>query len=146
MTNTLAIAVMLAQHLSEQPVRTFDWGSNNCCHHAAAWVQRLTGRNPMHGLAATPDARAAWRLVSALGGSLQAAWTAQLGTEPVAAALAEVGDIVLFKAAAADHAAAGGTGAMLGVCCGDAAALIDEHGSLVMLPMAYALCAWKVVP
>jgi hypothetical protein len=142
---SIALAARLAQHLAAEAARPFDWREHNCCHPAARWVEHLTGRNPMDGLPQTADARAALRLVRGLGGNLRAAWTRQLGRNPVPADQAVLGDVVLFAAPAAS--ARRGVGELVGVCCGNGMAIVaDSPGSSVFLPVSAARCAWMMVP
>jgi hypothetical protein len=125
----------LALYLSE-PRGAFDWASANCCHFAAGWVKRMTGRDPMAGLPATAGAHQARRLVRALGGDLKAAWTRQLGIEPAPADQAQPGDVVL--------ALMNEGGAAVGVCAGLMAIFIDAEGSTLAVPLSSCACAWRL--
>jgi hypothetical protein len=136
----LTLSLRLAQYLSSRAHQPFDWSRANCCHLAAGWVQHLTGRHPMADLPATPDARAALRLVRTLGGSLRAAWSQQLGVQASAPGGAAVGDLLLF----ATPAHADGVGALIAICLGDMAVASDEAGHLQILPMDRAFCRWPV--
>lgn len=133
-----ALQVYLAQ-----PVAPFAWAGANCCHWPAGWVQAWTGLNPMAGLAPTPDARAALRLVQSLGGDLRAAWSRQLGAEPIAPLMARVGDIVLFELAEGLRAE-GAPGACVGVCTGPRVAVAEASGRLIYLPLDRADAAWRL--
>lgn len=111
----------------------FDWATANCCHFAAAWVEYKTGRNPMAHLAITESKTAALRLIVELGGTLRAAWSARLESEPILATFAQVGDVVLFESRNA-----------VAVCAGSVAACVEEGGAFAFLPMSEAACAWRI--
>lgn len=121
----------------------WDWAAANCCHFAARWVHVVTGRNPMDGLAPTPDARAAMRLVRGLGG-LEAAWTAQLGTAPIAPAMAQLGDVVLMPTPAAGGLCTEGVGELVGICAGRTAVFRGADGAMVFLPVLDCTAAWRL--
>ena len=118
--------------------QAFSWATHNCCHFAAGWVRFAGAGNPMHDLPPTPTLRAALRLLARLGGGLRAAWSRQLGSEPIAATLAQAGDVVLLPSNAA------GTGYAVGVCTGRQAAAQASDGAIVFVPMTAALCAWRL--
>jgi hypothetical protein len=141
MTASPHLGADLAAYLALQQAQAFCWQRNNCCHFTARWVAQVTGRDPMQGLADTPDARAALRLVQQLGGDLRAAWSRQLAQEPISALLAQVGDVVLFEAFAADVA---GVGALVGICAGRTAVVLDVVGNVLHLPLTEADCAWRI--
>lgn len=137
----------LQVYLVDALARPFDWAVRNCCHLGARWVAEVEGRDPMAGLPATPDARSARVLLARLGG-LAAAWTRQLGRDPVAGSLARVGDLVAMP-----MARLGGRGDAVGICCGLSAALgesvavfIDEQAAAVFWPTAEATHCWPLRP
>lgn len=117
--------------------RPFNWATNNCCSFAASWVELRTGKNPMAGLAATPDALSAMRLVKSMGGTLAAAWSKALNQEPILPTLAQVGDVVLVPTE-------GVTGAAAGICVGSQAMFIDESGTGVFMPLSACTYAWRI--
>lgn len=141
-TSAPSIARQLTAFLAVPPA-PFSWRDANCCHWAAAWVRQATGHDPMAGLAATPDARAALRLLAGLGGSLRAAWSRQLGREPVAPQLAQLGDVVLVELAEGLRQP-GAPGALMGICVGRQVAVADASGAVRMLPLAAADAAWRL--
>lgn len=141
MNPTPHLGAELSAYLALQPAQAFCWQRNNCCHFTARWVARITGCNPMQGLAETPDVRSAWRLVRQLGGDLRAAWSHQLGQEPINALLAQVGDVVMFPVIDADAA---GLGALVGICAGRTVVVLDLAGNVQHLPLTEALCAWRI--
>ena len=130
-------AVELQAYLDAQSVDEFSWATSNCCHFVSLWVEMQTGYYPMDGLRVTPSLTAAKRLIEELGGSLEAAWTKQLGYPPIDARLAQLGDIALFPISRDE---AGG----VGICEGRQAILIDRHGRPQRLDMTYATHAWRV--
>lgn len=127
-------AIDLDAFLTEVRGRAFDWSTWNCCHLAAAWVQRTTGRNVMQGLPSTPDRRAAHRLIHHIGGTLGGVWTRWLGIEPVAPALARPGDVVLI---------AEGSARAAGICIGPRVAVLTPVG-LAVTGMDAATHAWRL--
>lgn len=136
---------LLAQYLAAAPSLPFDWGMWNCCHFAAGWVRAACGFDPMCGLPFTGSAREALRLVQALGGSLGAAWTRQLGVGPVPVAEAEIGDLLLLPlplGAAED--AHGRTGQAVGICTGVLAVVCAPGGGFAFTPASAAAWAWRL--
>jgi hypothetical protein len=127
-------AALLDAYLAEVQGRRFDWHSWNCCHFAAEWVRRASGLQPMAGLPATDNARAALRLRTRMGASLADAVTLQLGLAPFAAELAQVGDVVAVR---------DGTAQAVGICAGRTAAVLRVDG-LAHVPMSAAVLAWRV--
>ncbi len=132
-----ALAKRLAEYAAGYAVGAFDWQRANCCHFAAGWVTAVRGAAPMEGLPDTPSAKEARRLIRALGGIRQAV-TKQTGLQQIAAEFAQVGDIVLRQI--------DGSRIALGICAGRTAMHVDEAGAIVHLPVAGAVCAWRVVP
>ena len=144
MTAPASTAVLLTQFLAAHRAPAFSWATANCCHFAAAWVLHATGRDPMQGLASTPSARAALRLVRSLGGSLQAAWTRQLGRPPVPAAMAQVGDLVLMPTHAQPWLGEVGTGALVGICVGPSVVVAGDLGGYLYAPLCGGTVAWRL--
>lgn len=132
-------ATLLAAYLAARPAQPFDWCSNHCCHLTAQWVALATGRNPLAGLPATGNARRTLRLVRQLGG-LQAACARQLGLAAVPAPMAQTGDVVLVPL---EGVCLGG-GQAVGICSGRHVVVADAQGALVFLPLAGAVCAWRL--
>lgn len=131
-------ARLLQHYLRQVGALPFNWGGNNCCSFAAGWVRAATGFDPMEGLPATPDAPSALRLVRQLGGTLEAAWTERLGRPPVAAAYAQLGDLVLR-----DVEGGHGTGQAVGVCNGARVAFAGDDG-IGLVPLAQCRLAWRL--
>lgn len=131
----MSIAKHLGAYLAEASARPFDWGNANCCHLAAGWVAARTGVDPMAGLPDTPTERAARRLIATLGGTLADAWTRQLGREPIAPAMAQVGDVVLLELEGRP---------VVGICNGTTAVAALDAGGVAFVPMAHATHAWRL--
>ena len=138
-----ALAVKLGEYLAATHGRSFDWAAANCCHFAADWVAQATGVDPMASLPATYNASAALRLLRSLGGDMVAAWSRQLGREPVPPAFAQVGDVVLV-AMPADACAEPCAGVSMGICMGATAVIITAEGHHAYLPMSAATAAWRL--
>ncbi len=138
-----ARAVKLGQYLASTSGRSFDWAAANCCHFAAGWVALATGRHPMAGLEPTTTAAAALRLLRRLGGDMAAAWSRQLGRQPVPPSFAQVGDVVLLPMPA-EACAEPCAGAAMGICMGATAVIITAEGHHAYLPMSHATAAWRI--
>jgi hypothetical protein len=124
--------VKLAEYLAAWT--GFDWGRSNCCHFAARWLVANGKPDPMAGLRSTPTLRDARRLVAELGG-IKAACTLALGRGPIAAAFAQVGDIVHFEV---------GDGFTLGICNGRTSVCVDAEGAFIWVPTIEGTCAWRL--
>lgn len=138
-----SLAEQLGDFLAESLGQPFTWATSNCCHFAAQWVERATGSSPMAGLPATTSALDAMRLVRELGGTLEAAWTRQLGREPIAPAFAQLGDVVLLPLVLEEEAERP-TGQAVGVCVGAQAVVMTSDGFHSYLPMSSAVAAWRL--
>jgi len=144
-TNRATRGHQLAQFLANYPVRPFAWGTHTCVHFAAAWVQACEGVNPLPALDPGMTQCQALRELLRHGPNLAAAVSARLGRQPLAPALAWVGDLVLSPAPLCGQGeAVVGVGQALGLCCGRTAVHLDEHGAAVHLPMSEALQVWRV--
>ena len=143
-TTAVKRAAQLADYLLAARGAPFSWAAANCCHFAAGWVLFATGRSPMAGLPATPTAREALRLVQQLGGSLRAAWSRQLGAEPIPAAMAQVGDVVLIPAPIVPGETELRTGELVGICAGMSAIVATAEGHHAHVPMSMAAAAWRL--
>jgi hypothetical protein len=118
---------------AERRTMPFQWGANDCCTFAAACVEALTGMNICAaGLRDHTDALQAYRAVEAHGG-IAAITTAALG-DPVAAAYAAPGDVVLVDMDGRDA---------LAICNGTTALMPSDNG-LVSVCMTTARCAWRL--
>ncbi|WP_349743934.1 DUF6950 family protein [Roseateles cavernae] len=142
MTTTISRPRRLTDYLA-QPPAPFAWAAANCCHWAAAWVAQATGTDPMAGLPETATAAAARRLVKRLGGSLRAAWSKQLGREPIAPLLAQLGDIVLVQLPP-EQQLEEGVGELVGICAGALIAVATAQGHVAYLPLSAGVCAWRL--
>ncbi|MCA0175240.1 MAG: hypothetical protein LCH73_02965 [Proteobacteria bacterium] len=129
-----ALAIELGLYLSQR-TQPFDWATANCVHHAAGWVDHIEGSRLLAALPEPATARAAMRAVVHHGGWV-AAVTHALGREPVAPALARLGDVVLLRLGGGAHA--------LGLCAGRTTAYIDAAGACVHLPTLDGLVAWHL--
>lgn len=131
-----SIAARLQHYLEAWEGRAFDWGAASCCTFVAGWVHACCGRDPLAGVPAVANEREALRLLRGrFGGSLRSACAEQLGTECVGPALARVGDVAFVSI--------GATGAV-GICAGRTVALLQIDGAIVHVPIAEALCAWRL--
>jgi hypothetical protein len=113
----------------------FDWADNNCCQFAMRWVGEVEGRDPMDGLPETKTAREAWALIERLGG-LAEAITQQMGRPPIAPAMAQLGDVVMYRL--------NGSRCSVGICGGRTSMLIDEAGASMHVPTIQCTHAWRV--
>lgn len=123
----------LAALCADRQAAPFVWGEHDCCLWAADAVQALTGldfASAWRGSYAT--AAEAARLLADLGG-VRAIASAALG-EPVPAAFAAVGDVVLIEQGGRE---------LLAVCNGGTALCVGPDG-LAPMGMEAALAAWKV--
>lgn len=125
-----SIAAALADYLAQ--CAPFDWRTHNCAQFVAEWLERMEGIRPAApGLSGPLDAR---RAALALGGTLREAATVQYAREPVPAAMARPGDVVLIDRP--DLQA-------LGLCCGRTAAYLNASG-VAHIPIAAASVAWHL--
>lgn len=105
----------LAAYLEPLRLRPFQWGSHDCCTFAAGAVEAMTGVDPM------PDFRG--RYSTAMGsaralrriGAGDLASTMSSKFEPVAAAFAQRGDIIM-------------SAGLLGVCLGSSLVAVGSQG------------------
>lgn len=125
----------LAEYLAT--IARFDWAQFNCCHYAGGWLVANGQPDPMQGVRATRSLRSARRAVHARGGIVRAV-SDLLGREPIAAALAQVGDIVHFQLE--------GAGFTLGICNGTQSICIDDQGGTSFMPTTQGTCAWRLKP
>lgn len=137
-----SLPAALTAYLAAAALRPFCWRDHNCAHFVAGWVRQATGRDPLWGLqpAATP---AGWRRQVLRAGGLAALVTQQLRCEPVAPALAALGDVVLLPADPAlhPHDSAGG---VLALCNGLYAMTLGDRGAVGFVAMDQALHAWRL--
>lgn len=129
-------AASLDAYLCEQEAGTFDWSANNCCHFVQRWVQREE-HFTADLVPKSKDRKAAMRLIHDYGG-IEAAVSRALRRQPIPAACARSGDVVLFRGIGTIYA-------MLGLCCGRTAACLGEGtGNIVHIEMKNARTAWRV--
>lgn len=130
-------AAVLEDYLDRCVHWPFDWTSANCCHFVGRWIETAIGHDPMDAmnLRETPTAFDAKRLIVELGG-LKAAWTQAMGSEPVSALHAQMGDVVLLDLPEGVTA--------VGVCLGIDSTFVDENGRLTKVPTILATCAWRL--
>jgi len=123
-----------ADLIEEAQLRSFKWGSFDCCTFAADAVEALTGRDPMGIIRGQyRNAHGATVLVRTLGGLRQAV-SEVLGQSMPNPAMAQRGDIVLVRG---DQAPA------LGVVIGSAAMVPLQIGMQRVAVMDW-LAAWRV--
>ena len=128
-------AIGLQEYLDGLTGHDFTWDHLNCCHFSGGWVELVTGSNPMTGLRLTGSPEEAKALIEEMGG-LQCATSRQLGSDPIAAGLAQLGDVLLVETG---H----GNGA-IGICCGRDLVLINTKGDMSRLNLNKATCAWRL--
>lgn len=123
-----------AQLVHESQLRSFKWGSFDCCTFAADAVEALTGHDPMSMLRGSyRNWRGAALRVRALGG-LRKAVVDALGEPMLYPATAQRGDIVLVR---------GEQAPALGVVVG-AAALVPLQTGMQRVSVGDWLAAWRV--
>lgn len=110
----------------------FAWGSNDCCIFAADCAMAITGRDPAPNLRSHTTAKEAYRTLQQHGGIVGVA--TQAWGEPVPAAFAQIGDVVLTKAGKRD---------MLAVCNGGTL-LAPAAGGLESIGLQGATLCWRV--
>jgi hypothetical protein len=113
--------------------KPFEWATRNCAHFATTWIDEATGHDLLEGLPATPDARAALRLLESLGGDLPSAFRRLHKGREISPAQAQTGDILIVPTDAA-----AGVGHALGICNGRHVMLLDASGAAVFLPATSA--------
>lgn len=143
---TTATVRALAEHLAAWPATGgFDWPGRNCCHFAAAWVWRLEGRDVLAGVSMPANASQARAALRALGATtLAQAITQCLGRQPMASALARLGDLVLLDVRMSNQSREDGLHQALGVCAGRTVVCMDEAGACVHQPLGAGVAAWRV--
>ena len=127
------LAVELTHYLSAI-AGPWCWATHHCGTLVAGWVSRATGRNPLDKL--RHDSAAAWVRAAQDAGGLDRLVSRALRCEPVPAAMAQTGDIVMLPGRI--------TGGALGICNGATAAVLAEGGAVTFAPMAEALHAWRL--
>lgn len=137
-----ALPAALTDYLAAAALRPFCWRTNNCAHFVAGWVRQATGRDALAGLrrASTPTG---WRRQALRAGGMAALVTQQLRCEPVAPALAALGDVVLLPADPALHPRHSAGGA-LALCNGLYAMTLADRGAVGFVAMDQALHAWRL--
>jgi len=110
------------------------WASHHCGTFVSGWVKRSTGRDPL--VALKHDSASAWVRAACDAGGLDRLVSRALRCEPVPAAMAQTGDIVMLPGRI--------TGGALGICNGSTAAVLEEGGAVAFVPMAEALHAWRL--
>lgn len=131
-------AKALTAYLAEREPAPFDWHTANCTHFAARFVELVEQREILASYSMPVNLAGARRKQRQAGG-LQGIVTAQLGREPIAPLLAQLGDVVLLPLDATDPDAQA-----LGLCCGEQAAFVLEGGAVGLVPMSLAVAAWRV--
>lgn len=129
---------MLSDYIEAAMVKEFSYGSFDCALFCADWVQIATGLDHAKDLRGYDSMRDACRIVGRFG-SMQAMVTQLLGAEPIHAAWAQRGDVVLMRC----HPSFEGAPEGLGICLGLRSALPAARG-IVMVPTLDASAAWKI--
>lgn len=125
--------ILFEAFIGQRRALPFAWGTNDCVIFASDCVLALTGTDPVpEGLRGLHTAKRSYRAIRGLGGLTGIATTA-LG-EPMPAAFAQVGDVVLTKAGKRD---------MLAICNGGTAIAPAAVG-LAHIDMATASLCWRV--
>lgn len=109
----------------------FEWGANDCCTFAADCVQAMTGSDCAASLRGHSTAKQSYRALKTHGGVIGIA-TAALG-QPMPAAFAQVGDVVLSKAGKRD---------MLAICNGTTALAPSASG---LVSVALGDLCWRIL-
>lgn len=111
-------------------------GEHDCLRVACAVVAAQTGIDYWPQFAGYKTRREALVTILRIAPTLREAVTKTLGVEPVAAALAQRGGIVLFNDGVLDH---------LGVCLGGEVGVLGPEGMLrVRITDPRNICAWRV--
>jgi hypothetical protein len=110
------------------------WATHHCGTFTAGWVRRSTGRDPLALL--QYGSAEEWVRAARDAGGLDRLVSRALHCEPVPAAMAQAGDIVMLPGRI--------TGGALGICNGRTAAVLVEDGAVAFEPMTEALCAWRL--
>ena len=119
----------------------FAWGSNDCVLFAADNVLALTGEDLALGLRTHTNALGAARALRRLGG-LAALVERALGPSCHAAGATQGDVVMVLMGDGRDTGCA--TRSALGVCLNPQSAIGPGVDGLRQIPMARALCAWKV--
>lgn len=113
---------LLADFIDARRERPFVWGQHDCCLFAADWVALATGQDPAEAQRGKYDsAIAAHRIAAPFGGlgGLVTHCLRKVGAEPVDAAHATAGDIIIRDSVHGD---------LVGVVIGQKAAFVGEFG------------------
>jgi len=134
---------LLHDYVEASMAREFVYGNFDCCLWAAGWVEIATGIDHASGLRGYDSKTAAYRVIARYG-SIEKMVTHLLGRDPIHAAFAQRGDIVLIR----ERCALGGEIEMeapegLGICLGLHSAFPRPTG-LMMIRTLEAVGAWKV--
>jgi len=132
-------ARLLIEYLAERPEAPFHWADNNCCHFAARWVARATGRDPMAEWPPTKSAAAARRFIRAMGGDLAGLWDRCM-PRSIPATQAQDGDLMLISL---DGLTLTG-GTAVAVCSGRHAITQDHTGATFYVTRDRAVRAWAL--
>ena len=124
----------LAEYIAGWP-RKFDWSRSHCGHFAMGWVNASTGRD---ALAAIPDAATARQWVGLVerSGGMAHLVSDRLRCKPIAPAVSQPGDIVLFPGRI--------TGGALGIRLHAGAAVLGDDGAVRVVSISDAVAAWPV--
>jgi len=114
-------------------VQAFRWGEHDCVRFATGVVRDLTGCDMVAQTGLVWATRAEARRAERAAGGIAAAVTRVLG-DPIAAALAQRGDLLLT---------CGPAGQSLGVCIGARGAFAGKKG-LAFVPIAQCEQGWRV--
>lgn len=118
--------------------RSFDWAGANCCHFGSDWVEAIEGSRPIRYIEETPSVIDAVRVCARYGG-LVGAVSYALQREPIAAADARIGDIVLIP----PERRIGSLVGVVGISAGDLV-IVRAGDSVTMLHANVTSKAWRV--
>lgn len=128
---------LLAAYLTEWETRPFAWGSADCVHFAAGWLERIGYERPLSGYAGWSGPLSAYRAMRAMGG-FEHAIAAQMhamGIGTVRPAFASRGDVALLPAGGRGRTQA------LGIVTGREVAIPSATG-LLLFPNMNAFAVW----
>lgn len=129
---------LLHDYIDAARLREFAYGAFDCALFCADWVQIATGIDHAVSLRGYDSMAAAYKIIAGYG-SIEAMVTALMARDPVHAAFAQRGDIMLVR----DHASLGSAPEGLGICLGLHTAVPRDKG-LLMIRTLEAASAWKV--
>jgi hypothetical protein len=130
----------LAEEVRAAKSRPFVWGTHDCASFVSRVVEALTGINWKDTFLAYTDAAGAQDILNEQG-SLEELVTECLG-EPIPALTAQRGDVCLIELPEGLHGEHGPF--VLGICDGSRVVVARPPQGIAMLPIKWAVKAWRV--